>query len=325
MQSFGNTFVSLFIVMGFDLLFLAPLILGLAGLASISPAAFAIFKRDFLAYFTNTTGYVFLCLFVALCGITAFWSESFFSSNLVNLDPLNQYLPLILLIFIPAITMSIWAEERRLGTDELLLTMPATDFDIVIGKYLATVAIYTVSLLFSQICNFWVLSTLGSPDLGLFLSNYFGYWIVGLALLSVGMVASFMTKNLTVGFVLGIVFCAPLVIVSWADIVFPEEFARQLAQFSISTKFFDFQSGVVSGASLIYFLMIITVMLYLSMVLIGRRHWSAKQESSAMTGHYVLRTVALVLIAGSVSVAAAALQWGRFDITSEQLSSLSQS
>ena len=323
MHAFGNMFASLFVVFGFDLLFLAPLILGLAGLASISPAAFAIFKRDFLAYFTNTTGYVFLCLFVALCGITAFWSESFFSSNLVNLDPLNQYLPLILLVYIPAITMSIWAEERRLGTDELLLTMPTTDFDIVLGKYLAAVAIYTVSLLFSQICNFWVLSTLGSPDSGLFLSNYFGYWVVGLALLSVGMVASFMTKNLTVGFVLGIVFCAPLVIVSWADIVFPEEFARQLAQFSISTKFFDFQSGVVSVASLIYFLMIITVMLYLSMILIGRRHWSAKQSGSAMTGHYVLRIIALLLLAGSVSVAAASLQWGRLDITSERLSSLS--
>ena len=323
MLVFGNIFASLFIVFGFDLLFLAPLILGLGGLASISPAAFAIFKRDFLAYFTNTTGYVFLCLFVALCGITAFWSESFFSSNLVNLDPLNQYLPLILLVYIPAITMSIWAEERRLGTDELLLTMPTSDFDIVLGKYLAAVAIYTVSLLFSQICNFWVLSTLGSPDAGLFLSNYFGYWIVGLALLSVGMVASFMTKNLTVGFVLGIVFCAPLVIVSWAEIVLPEEFARQLSQFSIATKFFDFQSGIVSGASLIYFLMIITVMLYLSMILIGRRHWSAKQGSGAMKGHYVLRALALILIAGSVSVSAAALQWGRWDITSERLSSLS--
>ena len=323
MPVFGNIFASLFVVFGFDLLFLAPLILGLAGLASISPAAFAIFKRDFLAYFTNTTGYVFLCLFVALCGITAFWSESFFSSNLVNLDPLNQYLPLILLIYIPAITMSIWAEERRLGTDELLLTMPTSDFDIVLGKYLAAVAIYTVSLLFSQICNFWVLSTLGSPDAGLFLGNYFGYWIVGLALLSVGMVASFMTKNLTVGFVLGIVFCAPLVVVSWADIVFPEEVARQLAQFSIATKFFDFQSGIVSGASLIYFLMIITVMLYLSMILIGRRHWSAKQEGGTMRGHYVLRVIALLLIAGSVSVAAAALQLGRWDITSERLSSLS--
>ena len=69
MLVFENIFASLFIVFGVDLLFLAPLILGLAGLASISPAAFAIFKRDFLAYFTNTTGYVFLCLFVALCGI----------------------------------------------------------------------------------------------------------------------------------------------------------------------------------------------------------------------------------------------------------------
>lgn len=323
MQSFAETISSLFTVIGFDLLFLAPLVLGLAVLASVSRAAFAIFKRDFLAYFTNTTGYVFLCLFVALCAITAFWSESFFSSNLVNLDPLNHFLPFILLVFIPAITMSIWAEERRLGTDELLLTMPTTDFDIVLGKYLAAVAIYTASLLFSQICNFWVLTSLGSPDLGLFLGNYFGYWVVGLALLSVGMVASFMTKNLTVGFVLGIVFCAPLVIVSWANIVFPDEFARQLAQFSVSANFFDFQSGVVSGASLVYFLMIIVVMLYLSMVLIGRRHWSAKQEDSAMTGHYVLRAVSLLVIAGSVSVSAAALQWGRFDVTSERLSSLS--
>ena len=323
MQNLSETISSLFIVIGFDLLFLAPLVLGLAGLASISRAAFAIFKRDFLAYFTNTTGYIFLCLFVALCAITAFWSESFFSSNLVNLDPLNDFLPLILLIFIPAITMSIWAEERRLGTDELLLTLPTSDFDIVLGKYLAAVAIYTVSLLFSQACNFWVLSSLGSPDLGLFLGNYFGYWVVGLALLSIGMVASFMTNNLTVGFVLGVVFCAPLVMVSWADIVFPEQFARQLAQFSISANFSDFQSGVVSIASLVYFLMIITVMLYLSMVLIGRRHWSAKQQDSSMTGHYILRAIALLVIAGSVSAAAAALQWGRFDVTSERLGSLS--
>jgi len=323
MQNITDTISSLFTVIGCDLLFLAPLILGLALVASVSRAAFAIFKRDFLAYFANTTGYIFLCLFVALCAITAFWSESFFGSNLVNLDPLNKFLPLILLIFIPAITMSIWAEERRLGTDELLLTLPTTDFDIVLGKYLAAVAIYTVSLLFSQACNFWVLSSLGSPDMGLFLGNYFGYWIVGLALLSIGMVASFMTNNLTVGFVLGVVFCTPLVIVSWAEIVFPEQVARQLSQFSISANFSDFQTGVVSVASLVYFLMIITVMLYLSMVLIGRRHWSAKREDSAMTGHYILRAFALLIVAGSVSVAAAALQWGRFDVTSERLGSLS--
>ena len=323
MEMFVAKLSSVLGLFGIDLLFLAPLLFGLAMAASWRRSAFAVFKRDFLAYFTNPIGYVFLCLFVALSSITAFWSEAFFSSNLANLDQLNRYIPLILLVFIPAITMSIWAEERRLGTDELLLTMPATDFDIVLGKYLGAVAIYTISLLFSQICNYLVLISLGSPDLGLFLGNYFGYWVVGLAMLAIGMVASFMTRNLTVGFILGIVFCAPLVIASWADIVFPEVLARKIVQFSISAKFYDFQSGVISSSSLIYFLMIITVMLYLSMVLIGRRHWAGIRDQSSMTGHYVIRALALILIAGSVSVAAAAMQLFRLDVTSERLGSLS--
>ena len=323
MELFATKLSSLLGLFGIDILFLAPLVIGLAVIASTRRSAFAVFKRDFRAYFTNPTGYVFLCLFVALSSITAFWSEAFFSSNLANLDQLNQYIPLILLIFIPAITMGIWAEERRQGTDELLLTMPAADFDIVLGKYLGAVAIYTVSLLFSEICNFLVLISLGNPDLGLFLGNYFGYWVVGLAMLAVGMVSSFMTRNLTVGFILGVVFCAPLVIASWADIVFSDSVARKISQFSISAKFYDFQSGVVSASSLIYFLMVITVMIYLSMVLIGRRHWTGGRDRPSMTGHYVLRVLALILIAGSVSVAAAALHLFRVDVTSERLGSLS--
>src|SRR6476619_2387426 len=113
--------------------------------------------------------------------------------NLANLDQLNKYLPFILLVFIPAITMSVWADERRLGTDELLLTIPAGDFDVVMGKYLAAVAIYTVSLVFSLVSNLLVLALLTSwsLDFGLFFGTYFGYWIVGLAMLAVGMAASF--------------------------------------------------------------------------------------------------------------------------------------
>lgn len=301
----------------------------------------AIFKRNFFAYFTNPTGYVFICLFVVLCSFAAFWPNDFFNANLDNLDQLNHWLPFIMLVFIPAITMSVWAEERRQGTDELLLTIPAGDFDVVLGKYLATVAIFSVALLFSMFCDYVTLRLLGNPDGGLFVATYFGYWLVGLAMLAIGMVASFLTGNLTVGFVLGALFNAPLVFATFADVILPTSIpvaewwsnfigdggntwdsATAVKGWSLGEQFRDFGRGVIGLANVAYFVTIIAIALYICMVLISRRHWQGRRKAENMAGHYSLRSVLLVLMAFGVVMLLehSAL---RGDISSEKLSSLS--
>src|SRR5262245_42140594 len=279
-------FIEMLKLIAVDAIFVIVLALLLTPLAQYKKAAFAVLKRNFVGYFANPTGYVFLCLFVFLTSAAAFWPHEFFIANLANLDQLNKYMPLILLVFVPAITMSLWADERRQGTDELLLTLPAADFDIVIGKYLAAGAIFTVSLLFSEIWNYWLLvlvatdpldqgtATAVDLDTGLFFVTYFGYWLMGLSMLAIGMVASFLTPNLTVSFILGALFNAIPVMTYYADVLVPTSTtARQISQWSFAAQFDDFGRGVISVSSIAFFVLIIVLGIYLSMVLIGKRHW----------------------------------------------------
>lgn len=285
----------------------------------------AIFRRDFVSYFSNPTGYVFICVFVMLTSLAAFWPPEFFSNNLANLDQLSRWMPFILLVFIPAITMSVWAEERRQGTDELLLTMPATDFDVVMGKFLAGVAIFTVALLFSMFSVFLVFRWgLGNPDVGLFLGSYLGYWFIGIAMLSTGMVASFFTSNLTVGFILGALLNAPLALFGAADLLVKDpNLAATVRQWSAAEQFADFERGVVSLSSVVYFLSIAAVMLYVCMVLISKRHWAGREDGESKGGHYLLRTLCLLVVVGSLNVVLSQHD-ARYDMTSEKLNSLSE-
>lgn len=313
-------------LLALDMAFVGILLALIVPLGAYKRAAYAVLKRNFVGYFSNPTGYVFLCLFVLLTSFAAFWPHDFFASNLANLDQLNKFLPYIMLVFIPAITMSIWSEERRQGTDELLLTLPADDFDIVIGKYLAAASIFTASLLFSQWANFMVLVALskGQLDTGLFFATYFGYWFVGLAMLAVGMVASFLTSNMTVGFILGAMFNAPLAFAVNADVIVPwVKAARRVAYWSLSANFDDFGRGVVSLSSLVYFLMIVVIGMYISMVLIGRRHWTGGRDGHSMFGHYVVRTLAIVLSMVALVVYFNDHDRARVDVTSGKVSSLS--
>ena len=274
-------------------------------------AVLAVFKRNLAAYFGSPSGYVFICAFLLASGLAAFWPQEFFDSNLANLDQLNRFLPHILLGFIPAITMSIWADERRQGTDELLLTLPGSDFDVVVGKYLGAVAIFSVSLIISLIANHYVLSQLGNPDFGLLVSTYLGYWFVGLSMIAIGMVASFLTANLTVAFVLGVAFNAPLALV-------PD------SEWAIATNFLDFSRGIISTSGMIFFLGLALSMLYLSSILIGRRHWVGSPLGKSKYSHFSLRVLATLVTAFALTQYFRNHDVLRLDATAEQLSSLSE-
>ena len=178
------------------------------------------------------------------------------------------------------------------------------------GKYLAALGIFTVSLLFSLVCNYLVLNNLASTgsvldlsprlDLGLFLGTYAGYWLVGLAMLGIGLVASFLTGNVTIGFVLGVVFNLPLVFLLRADAsfgAFSRESVQAVTRWSIGQQMHDFSRGMLSLAGVVYFFVILAVMLYASMALIGRRHWFSGPWRWLQVGHFLVRGLALVVIA----------------------------
>ena len=192
-------------------------------MSATAPAAVigALFRKELRSFLGNPTGYVFLTLFIVASASAAFLTDSFFSRNLADLATLNKWMPAILMFFVPAVTMGLWADERRSGTDELLLTLPVRDGEVVMGKFLGALGVYTVGLLFSLV-NVGVLAYLGDPDAGLMFATYLGYWLMGALFVAVGMVGSMFTGNTTVAFILGSLGCAALVFAGtapWASAI----------------------------------------------------------------------------------------------------------
>ncbi|MFH2002535.1 MAG: Gldg family protein [Planctomycetota bacterium] len=283
----------------------------------------SVFKRNLASFFGSPAGYVFIILFVGLTAWFAFVTEGFFAANQANLNMLTYRMPMLLMIFVASVTMSTWAEEKKLGTDELLFTLPCHDMPIVMGKFLADLAVFSAALLFT-LSHVLILMHLGDPDLGLIFATYLGYWLMGAAFIATGMFASSLTNNLTVGFIFGVLFCAVFAFAQDVALVIPGRFGSGINSLAAITHLESFSRGVVALKDIVYFFSIIIGMLYLNTLVLGRRRWPGGSVPLAQSPkfHLVLRVAAVAVILLSSNVLFARFG-GRLDVTEERLSSLS--
>ncbi len=232
-------------------------------------------KRELAAYFATPVATVFIVIFLALQGALTFTLGNFFARGQADLQPFFTFIPWVFLLLVPAITMRLWAEERRLGTVELLLTLPVTQGQAVVGKWLAAWAFCGIALALTA--PFWItVNLLGRPDNGVIAAGYLGALLVAGAFLAIGSALSAATKNQVIAFVLAVAVCFVFAVASSPivteflnnNIPVLGDIARRI---SVTDRFQSFTRGVVGLRDLIYFASFIAFFLFLTTVIIDHR------------------------------------------------------
>jgi len=236
-------------------------------------AVWIIAKRELAAYFTSPVAYVFLVIFLLLTGFFTFTAGSFFERGEASLAAFFGWHPWVYLVLVPAVGMRLWAEERRSGTLELLLTMPITPWQAIIAKFLASWVFLGVALLLTFPAVITV-NVLGTPDNGVIFAGYLGSFFLAGAYLAISCMTSAMTRNQVVAFILSVVLCLFLILagfnpvtdlmVRWAS----PAMVDTVAAFSVVTHYDGFQRGVIDTRDLFYFLSVIGFALFATGVII---------------------------------------------------------
>jgi ABC-2 type transport system permease protein len=238
-------------------------------------AAWHIAARELAAYFATPVAVVFIVIFLAFQGALTFNLGNFFSRNQADLAPFFNFLPWVLLLLVPALSMRLWAEERRSGTIEMLLTLPITSFQAVLGKFLAAWAFCAIAIVltfpFVVTVNY-----LGSPDNGVIACGYLGAVLIAGCYLALGGVLSAVTSNQVIAFVLAVAACF-VVTVSGTPLVtdFLSRGAPELAglarRISVADRYQGMTRGVIQLRDLIYFASFSGFFLFLTTVVIDHR------------------------------------------------------
>lgn len=232
-----------------------------------------IFRREFVSFFATPLAYVFLLIFLVLSNVFTFYLGGFYESGQADLNPFFNFHPWLYLFLVPALAMRMWAEERKSGTIELLMTLPITRFESVVGKFLAAWLFAGIALLLTFPMVITV-NYLGSPDNGAILTGYLGSWLLAGAYLSVGSCMSALAKNQVIAFILTVSLCF-LFVVSGFSLVLdvfnnwaPQWLLDTVASFSFLMRFQAISKGVIDVRDLLYFLSFIAAWLTATAVVI---------------------------------------------------------
>jgi ABC-2 type transport system permease protein len=232
-----------------------------------------IFRRELAGYFATPLAYVFIVIFLVMAGILTFFVGNFFERGQADLQPFFTFHPWLYVVLIPALSMRLWAEERRSGTIELFLTLPIRMTEAVVGKFLAAWCFAGIALALTF--PFWItVNFLGRPDNGVILASYIASWLMAGTMLAVGACVSVMTKNQVIAFVvtaaLGFIFTvagSPIVLglfQGWA----PEWLVRGVTQVSFLGHFSAITRGVIDVRDLVYFLSVMIAFLAANAILV---------------------------------------------------------
>ena len=232
-----------------------------------------ILKRELLAYFRSPVAYVFIIIFLVANAGCTFLLGNFYDSQQASLEIFFLFHPWLYLFLVPAVGMRLWAEERRSGTAELLLTFPVRLTSTVFAKFSAGWLFIGISLMLT-FPMIWTVHFLGSPDSGPIMTGYLGSFLMAGSYLAIASLTSSMTKNQVISLILSVVICLLLVLSGWGvlsetlNTVFPVWFSDLVGQFSFTTHFDAIRRGVVDIRDLIYFISIIVIALMLNVVVL---------------------------------------------------------
>jgi ABC-2 type transport system permease protein len=218
----------------------------------------SIFRREFASYFATPLAFVFIVIFLILVGVFAFYIGNFYERGQADLAPFFAYHPWLYLFLIPALSMRLWAEERKSGTIELLMTLPITLWQAVLGKFLAAWAFAGVALALTF--PMWItVNYLGDPDNGTILAAYLGSFLMAGGFLAIGSCISAATRNQVIAFIFTVVVCFLFLLAGFGLVleVFrgwaPQPIVDAIASLSFLTHFASISKGVVDIRDLLYF------------------------------------------------------------------------